>query len=152
MVRPRCRSRCGFGVEERTFLRRKLARQLVDRLFEIGIVAGQAQRRAILRERLGESAAPVEHLRQTAHGGEVFRRAFQDDLELGSRRLELVQLEERAPEGHPCGQISGMDRQSGAADLDRILVVPRPPVLLGELGKSNRRRILLDPAPQFVNA
>ncbi len=43
-----------------------------------------------------------------------------------------------------------MELQSRAADVDRFLVLPRPPALFGELRKRNRRRILLDPASKVV--
>ena len=41
-----------------------------------------------------------------------------------------------------------MELQPGAAGIDRFLILLRPPALFGELRKSNRRRILLDPASE----
>ena len=61
-------------------------------------------------------------------------------------------FEQRAPECHASGQITGMDREPGSAGGDRIFVAARPPVLFGELGKRNRRRVLLDPASKFLYA
>jgi hypothetical protein len=45
-----------------------------------------------------------------------------------------------------------MDGQPCAADLDSLCKLPGAPVFLGELRKSNRRRVLLDPAPQVFDA
>ena len=45
-----------------------------------------------------------------------------------------------------------MDRQPGAAHLDRFLVQPGAAVLFAELRKSNRRRILLDAAPKVFDS
>jgi len=39
-----------------------------------------------------------------------------------------------------------------ATDLNRFAALPRAPVLLGELGESDRRRILLDPASEIIDA
>jgi hypothetical protein len=44
-----------------------------------------------------------------------------------------------------------MERQAGAAGVDRVLILLRPPALFGELRKRNRRRILLDPASKVFN-
>jgi hypothetical protein len=41
--------------------------------------------------------------------------------------------------------------EGGRVDANRVLVLPGAPVLLRELRKSNRRRILLDPASKFFN-
>ncbi len=43
-----------------------------------------------------------------------------------------------------------MEFQSRAADVDRFLILLRPPALFGELRKRNRRRVFLDPASQVV--
>jgi hypothetical protein len=45
-----------------------------------------------------------------------------------------------------------MDRESGSAGFDRIVVAARPPVLFGELRKRNRRRVFQDPASEFIYA
>lgn len=42
--------------------------------------------------------------------------------------------------------------ETGAADRDGFLGFAGAPAFFGELRKSNRRRVLLDPASQFVNA
>ena len=41
--------------------------------------------------------------------------------------------------------------QPGAGDANRLLELAGAPVLLRELRKRNRRRILLDPASKFFN-
>ena len=41
--------------------------------------------------------------------------------------------------------------QPGSADVDGLVEVPGPTELFGELRKSNRRRILLNPASKFFN-
>ena len=45
--------------------------QVGDRLLEIGIVAGERQRRPILDERFGERAAPVVDFGEPPDGREV---------------------------------------------------------------------------------
>jgi hypothetical protein len=63
-----------------------------------------------------------------------------------------VGFDERAPEGHPRGQVGRVDSEPGAADLDRLFDLTNPPELLGKLGEGNRRRIGLDPAAKRVDA
>jgi hypothetical protein len=41
--------------------------------------------------------------------------------------------------------------ETGPADANRLVVLSGAPMLLGELRKRNRRRILLDPASKFFN-
>src|SRR5262245_60817600 len=45
-----------------------------------------------------------------------------------------------------------MEGQAGAADDDRFLILPHPAAFFGELRERNRRRILLDPAPEILNS
>ena len=92
-------------------------------------------------------------LREPADGREVLRRALEHPLELELPFVELTELDERAAEGDARREVSGMNREAGPAGVDRFLMYfSGPPALFGELGKSNRRRILLDPASQIVNA
>jgi hypothetical protein len=63
----------------------------------------------------------------------------------------LIELEERAPERHARRQVPGMDGEAGPADLDRFLVLPVAAAFFGELGKRNRRRVLLNPASKVFN-
>ena len=75
-----------------------LARELRDGPLQIGIVFREGQRRAVLRERLGELAAAIVDFRDAADRGQVFRRALENGGQLGQPRVELVQLDERAAE------------------------------------------------------
>jgi hypothetical protein len=45
-----------------------------------------------------------------------------------------------------------MNPETGPADIHRLLMRTGATALFGQLGERNRRRILLDPAPQVVNA
>jgi hypothetical protein len=45
-----------------------------------------------------------------------------------------------------------MNAEAGPAGVNRFLILARSPALFRELRKSNRRRILLDPASQIVDA
>jgi len=91
-------------------------------------------------------------LPETANGGEVFGSVLEDVFELALRFFELIQFEERASECDACGQITRVNRETGAARLDRFFELASPPELLSELRKRNRRRILLDPASKVVDA
>ena len=103
-------------------------------------------------QRFGEQSAPVLDLGQPADGGEVFRRALQDEIEGGLRLVEVIQLDQGAPERDAGGQVSGVNREAGPADLDRFLMLSSAPAFLGELREGDRRRIPVDPAPQIVNS
>jgi hypothetical protein len=94
----------------------------------------------------------VINLGEAAERGQVFRRAREDLMELRLRLIQLIQLEEGASEGDAGREVPGMDGEPCTADLDRFLKLVGAPALLGELRKSNRRRIPLDPASKVVNA
>ena len=64
----------------------------------------------------------------------------------------LTELDERAPERHARRQVRRMNLEAGPARIDRLLILPGATALLGQLGKRNRRRVLLDPAPQVIDA
>jgi hypothetical protein len=66
--------------------------------------------------------------------------------------IELAELGQRAAQGDARGQIIGMMRQAGAADVDRFLVVAGAPVFFSELRKSHRRRVRLDPASKIEHS
>jgi hypothetical protein len=44
-----------------------------------------------------------------------------------------------------------MNRETGAAGFDGLVELPRAAELLGELGKSDRRRIALNPASKILD-
>ena len=69
--------------------------------------------------------------------------------QLGVRFVETSELDQRAAERDACGEIVGMICEAGAADADGLVVIAGAAALLGELRKSNRRRVRLDPASQF---
>src|SRR5438552_2120668 len=78
--------------------RRDLARELRDGFFEIGIVARECERRAVLRERCAEIAAAMMNLTKTANRREIFGSALENVFELALRLVELIQFEQRASE------------------------------------------------------
>ena len=133
-------------------LRLDLPGELRDGFFEVGIVARERERRPVLRERFPQFTAAMMDLPETANGGEVFGSVLEDVFELALRFFELIQFEERASECDACGQITRVNRETGAARLDRFFELASPPELLSELRKRNRRRILLDPASKVVDA
>ena len=132
--------------------RRERAADFLDRLLEVWIVLRQRERAFVETERRTQLAAPMVDLGDPADRREVFGCAFEDVFELGLRRVELVHLEQRSPERHTRGEITRMDREPRAACGDRVFVVPGPPELFGKLSKSNRRRVLLDPASKLLDA
>ena len=77
--------------------------------------------------------------------GALFRTRSSSCLRL----VELLQLEERAPERHAGREISGVNGEAGAADVHGFLELPGAPVFLGQLGESDRRRVLLDPSSKI---
>ena len=86
-----------------------------------------------------------------ANRGEIFRRALEDVLEFGERRLEIVELDQRAAQRDAGGEITRMKLETGAADVDGLLVMAGAAALLRQLGEGNRRRIRLDPASEIFN-
>jgi hypothetical protein len=68
------------------------------------------------------------------------------------RVVELSKVEQRAAERGARGEILGMDRHTGAADAHGFRRAAGAAELFGERRKRQRRRILLDPAPQVFNA
>lgn len=122
-----------------------------DGLLEIRIVAGERQRRAVLRERLLEVAAPMMDFRDAANGGEILGRALQHELQLGLRLVQLVELDERAAERDARGEITGMNGEAGAGHRDRLFVCAGAAALLGELREGDRRRVFLNPASKVFN-
>jgi len=128
------------------------ARQLVDGPLEIGIVARERQRISILMQRFAELTVPMMDFGDAAYRREIFRSASQYQLQLGERVIELIELDEGAPERDARGEIARVDRETGAAGVDSFLTLPGAPQFFGELRKCNRRRILLDPASKIVDA
>ena len=85
------------------------------------------------------------------NGGQVVGGRLQDILELGGRFVVPRHLQEGAAERDTGREIRGVLRQTGPADANGVFELAGPPMLLRELRKSNRRRILLNPASKFFN-
>lgn len=81
----------------------------------------------------------------------VWSRA-QNELEFGTRLLRLPEGRQRAAERHACREVCGVMGEPGAGDAHGVLELAAPPVLFRELRKHNRRRILLDPASELLDA
>src|SRR5712691_10574540 len=125
--------------------------KLAHRLLELGVVSRQGQSGAVLRQGLAKVPSSMIDLGQAANRGEIFARALEHQLELPLRIVQLIQFEEGASERDASGEVGGVNFEAGLADVDRLLELPGAPELLGELRKSNRRRILLDPASKVVD-
>src|SRR5438552_1226581 len=125
--------------------------KLGHRLLELGVVPRQGQSGAVMRQGLAKCPAPMMDLSQAANRGEILTRALEHQLELALRIVQLIEFEEGASERDASGQVGGVNLETGAANVDRFLKLPRAPELLGKLRKSNRRRILLDPASKVVD-
>jgi hypothetical protein len=94
---------------------------------------------------------PAPNIVERAARSDIVRRRLEDPLELGFRLFDTTELEERPAERDPGREVRGMLFEAGLRDPDRLRVFADPPVFFGELRKSNRRRILLDPASKFLN-
>ena len=87
---------------------------------------------------------------QGANGRQVLWSAPTHELELAPRLLYAVQIHQRPPKRDSSGQVPGMDRKADATDVHRLFVLTGAAELFCELGESNGRRILLDPASKVV--
>ena len=90
----------------------------------------------------------MEDFAEAANGRQVLGRAFQDELELLLRFIEMSELDQDTTERDVGGEIAGVNRETGAAGGYGFRELAGAAVLFGELGESDRRRILLDPASQ----
>jgi hypothetical protein len=105
------------------------------------------------------SGAPVDSLLRAlmdlgelADGDQVVWCRVEDAEKFGACIFEATQFKEGATKCHPRRQIRWMLREAGLADSDRFFTVAGPPVFLCKLRKSNRRRILLDPASKVLDS
>ena len=73
-------------------------------------------------------------------------------LELCLRLVELIERDQGAPQRYARRRVIGMTLQAGAADVRRSRGIARAPELLGQLREGNRRRVLLDPTPEILDA
>ena len=76
----------------------------------------------------------------------------QDTFELVPRVVEPAELEQRSPERDARRDVGRVPLQAGFTCGDRVLELPCPAVLFGQGRERDRRRILLDPASQFLDA
>ena len=88
---------------------------------------------------------------ESADGGEILRRTLEHVLELGERGVEIVELDQRASQRNARREISGMEFETGAADLHRLVVAAGAPQFFRQLREGDRRRVLLNPAPKILN-
>jgi len=91
----------------------------------------------------------MKNVGQSTDRREVFRCRAQHLLELLLRGLVLAQLHERAPKRDARGRVGRVSPKARAADVHRLLKHSRAAVLFSELGKRNRRRVLLDPSSEI---
>src|SRR5438128_5217763 len=91
-------------------------------------------------------------LGQTADRGEVFGRGAKHRFQLLAGAVEVSGFDERASERHPRGKVCGMAQETGPAGFNRLVVAANPAELFRECRKRDRRRVRLDPAPQFLYA
>jgi hypothetical protein len=140
------------GRRSGLFERLHLPSQFCDGLFEIGIVPREGQRRAVLHERILEFALPAQCIREAAESRQVLGCRPQHLLELLLRVAVVTKFEQCAAECDPRREIRRMYKESGAAYVDRFLEHARAAVLLRELSKRNRRRVLLDPSSEIFKA
>jgi hypothetical protein len=89
---------------------------------------------------------------ERADGSLIVRRRVEHSEELGTRLLIAAQLEQGAAERHSRRLVSRVLGQTGLAHLDGFLAVTGTAVLFRKLRKSNRRRILVNPASKILNS
>ena len=90
-------------------------------------------------------------LGELAYRDEIVGGGVEHAKELGARIFEAAKFEEGATERDPRGEIGRVLGQTSLADPDGLFAVAGPPVFLCKLRKSNRRRILKDPASKVFN-
>lgn len=133
--------------------RRRPHRPLLQRVHdqsEFGVVRRQAEGRLVPPQRLGCVPTLTMDLCQPFDRGEILRCCLEHRLEFTLGRLEMAETRERSAKRDPRRRVPRVDGKAGATDGHRPLILTGAPVLLGELRKQNRRRILEDPASQFL--
>src|SRR5690349_18774137 len=100
----------------------------------------------------GRPCAPaLFDIGQLANRAEIIGCSLEDIFELAGRFVVPTHFKQRTAERDASGEIRRMLCEAGPADAHGVLELPGPSMLFGELRKSNRRRILLDPASKFFN-
>lgn len=131
---------------------RQLPFELVDDALQLGVASRQGQRQAIFDERFVQVAAHFVDFGDAFEGREVLGRPAKNGRQLDQRRVEIAGLEQRATERGASGKIFGMEDEAGLTDLDGFGRLAVAPQFFCEGREGERRRILLDPATQFLNA
>jgi len=90
-------------------------------------------------------------IRQLARRRQVVGCGLEDVFELAGRFVVPSHLEQGTAKRNASGEICRVLRQAVPADANGVVELAGSPMLLGELRKCNRRRILLDPASKFFN-
>jgi hypothetical protein len=106
---------------------------------------------SVTRTRVGSPSGSLMDFGELAEGDTVVGCIIEHAKELRTCLLVATQLEQRAAKGDPRGQIGGMLSQAGLAHPDGFLAVTCTAMLFSELRKSNRRRVLLDPASKVFD-
>ena len=94
----------------------------------------------------------IVNLREAANRREILGRRPQDLFQLLARLVEPAELEQRPAQSHACGQVGGMPLEAGLTRGDRLFELSGAPVLFGERGEGDRRRVHVDPAFEFFDA
>jgi len=105
---------------------------------------------AVLRQRVQRVSTLLMNLGERSQRRKVLGSRLENGAQLALGGVDIADGHQRAAERHPCGEICRVMRQAVAAGPDRLVVLSGPTVFLGKLRKRKRRRILLDPASQFV--
>jgi len=101
--------------------------------------------------RRGHGALRLE-FRKTPAGQQVVGSDLEYVLELGPRLLILIESGERPAQGNSSRQKGWVMFEAGEAHSNGLIVFAGTPELLGERRKSNRRRVLLNPASKHIKA
>jgi hypothetical protein len=90
-------------------------------------------------------------LGELAYRDQIVRGGVEHAKKLRAGIFQAAQFKEGTTECDPRGQIGRMLSETGLANPDRLFAVTGSPVFLCKLRKSNRRRILKDPASKVFN-
>ena len=73
-------------------------------------------------------------------------------FQLGGRFVIRADPDERTPERDPGRNVGRVPQEAGAAGVDGVAELSEAAILLGERREGYRRRVPLDPAPQFFQS
>ena len=101
---------------------------------------------------LGQLSDATVNFRERPDRGQILRSRAQHLFEFLARFVVAADLEQGSAEGDAGRKVCGMALQARPARGNRVVELARAAVFLREGRKSDRRRIRLDPASQFLNA